>query len=108
MKVLLAFFVLCSALYGKELQVNPECTIYFSPQDHLGDKLQQLIRDESTSIRIAMYAFFHKKIAEALIAAKKRGVDVEVIVDPFSVKARGPLKKLADAGVKVLVWNPPH
>ena len=49
----------------------------------------------------------HRGVAKALIEAKKRGVDIELIVDPYSVKVRSPLKKMADAQIPIFVWNPP-
>lgn len=81
--------------------------VYFSPQDNLSDRLVRLINEETESIQTAIYCFTHREIAKALIAAKKRGVEVEVIVDPFSVKARTPIASLANAGITVLVWSPP-
>ncbi|MFS8563731.1 MAG: phospholipase D-like domain-containing protein [Rhabdochlamydiaceae bacterium] len=38
--------------------------------------------------------------------AKKRGVDVQVIVDKYSVKVRSSLAKMVDAGIFVSVWDP--
>lgn len=81
--------------------------LYFSPDGHVAEQLIALIDKEEKSIQTAVYSLSHRGIAKALIEAKKRGVAVEVIVDPYSVKARSPLKKLADAGVSILVWDPP-
>jgi phosphatidylserine/phosphatidylglycerophosphate/cardiolipin synthase-like enzyme len=82
--------------------------IYFSPQDHLSDRLISLINAEQKSIETAIYCFTHREIAKALIAAKKRGVEVEVIVDPFSVKIKAPLASLVKAGIPVYVFSPPE
>ncbi|MES2345129.1 MAG: phospholipase D-like domain-containing protein [Chlamydiota bacterium] len=82
--------------------------IYFSPQDHLSDRLISLIHAEKESIQTAIYCFTHREIAKALIAAKKRGVKVEVIVDAFSVKIKTPLASLEKAGIPIYVFSPPE
>ena len=85
----------------------PRYQILFSPEDHLADRLIALIDQEKKSIHAAVYCLTHYPIANALIKAHNRGVKVEILVDPFSVKARSPLKKLATQGIPLFVWNPP-
>jgi phosphatidylserine/phosphatidylglycerophosphate/cardiolipin synthase-like enzyme len=85
---------------------GPYATVYFSPDDHLEKRLIELIEKEKTSIQVCIYTFTHRSIANALIEAKKRGVDVEVIVDRFSVKIQSPLQKLIEANIPVQVWDP--
>jgi phosphatidylserine/phosphatidylglycerophosphate/cardiolipin synthase-like enzyme len=80
---------------------------YFSPKDHLAEQLISLIDQETRSIYVAIYTLSHRGIAEALIRAKKRGVEVEVIVDAFSVKARFPLNRMAKSGIPIFVYDPP-
>lgn len=81
-------------------------TLFFSPEDHLEKRLIDLIEREKRSIHVCVYALTHREVIAALIAAKKRGVDVEVVVDRFSVKASSPLRKLAEAFIPVAVWDP--
>jgi phosphatidylserine/phosphatidylglycerophosphate/cardiolipin synthase-like enzyme len=81
--------------------------VYFSPKDHLAEQLISLIDAEQKSIHAAVYTFSHRGISEALIRAKKRGVDVEVVVDAFSVKMRFPLLRLSRSGIPVFVFDPP-
>ena len=100
---ILSCVFLTSTISGSEQQTSK---LYFSPDDHLAERLVALIEKEQKSIHVAVYCLSHHGIAEALIQAKKRGVDVEVIVDPFSVKARFPLVRLARSGIPVYVWNP--
>lgn len=59
--------------------------VFFSPDDHPTDKLLSLIQQANTKIYAAVYMITDKNIADALINAKKRGVDVKVIVDASSV-----------------------
>lgn len=81
--------------------------VYFSPKDHLADKLIELIDQEQKSIQACIYCLTHPKIGEALMRAKQRGVSIQVIIDPFSVKRGSPITKMEKAGILVLVWNPP-
>jgi len=45
------------------------------------DRLVGLIESARTTLRVAMFTFTHPRLTDALIEARKRGVDVEVIVD---------------------------
>lgn len=86
--------------------VSPQATVYFSPEDQLAKRLIEEVHKEQKNLLVCVYAFTHRGIANALIDAKKRGVEVEVMVDRFSVKAGTPLHKIAEAGIPVHVWNP--
>jgi phosphatidylserine/phosphatidylglycerophosphate/cardiolipin synthase-like enzyme len=79
---------------------------YFSPEDHLEKQLIERIHKEKVSLYICIYTFTHRDIMDALVAAKKRGVNVEVIVDRFSVKVSAPLHRLVDASIPIFVWDP--
>lgn len=81
------------------------CEVYFSPQDQVAQKLIDLIDQETTSIKVAIYSMTHTGITKALIRAQERGVDLQVIVDPFSVKIRSSVNQLADADVPLFVWD---
>jgi phosphatidylserine/phosphatidylglycerophosphate/cardiolipin synthase-like enzyme len=62
------------------------------------------IGDAKQSIRVAAYGFTSKPIAEALLDAHKRGIDVEVVVDKSQATARYTAATfLADQGVPVRV-----
>src|SRR4051812_43534824 len=102
---LLFFLVgLTAPLWGSA--VTTHATVYFSPEDHLDKRLIEQIDKENKSIHVCIYTFTHRAIADALVEAKKRGVEVEVIVDRFSVKIKAPLQRLVDAGIPVFVWEP--
>lgn len=57
------------------------------------NRILNLIDGAKKSIRVAMYTFTRYDLAEALIRAQKRGVDVEVLIDRGS--AKGASKKVA-------------
>src|SRR3990167_5189204 len=61
------------------------CQAFFTPGDDLTALFIDRIATEQKSIHGAMYMFTDKKIAQALIDAKKRGVDVQMIIDQISM-----------------------
>lgn len=80
--------------------------IHFSPH-HGADvgctvAVDKMIGDAKRTIRMAAYGLTSEPIAEALIAAKTRGVDVQVTVDKSSEEGR-VVAKIAAAGVVVRV-----
>ncbi|MBY0529445.1 MAG: hypothetical protein K2P51_04565 [Rhabdochlamydiaceae bacterium] len=102
----LAFALCCSSITFTQLEALPSSEVYFSPEDHLAEKLIALIDKEPKSICAAVYCLMSGEISQALQRAKKRGVFVEVIVDPFSVKQRSPIGKLNEKGIVIHVWDP--
>jgi phosphatidylserine/phosphatidylglycerophosphate/cardiolipin synthase-like enzyme len=80
--------------------------IYFSEQTPLIERFISLINDEQKSIKLAAYCLRHNGIAKALIAAQKRGVFIEIIVDSFSVKSDSPIKKLTEKNICIYIWSP--
>lgn len=82
------------------------CQVYFSPKDHLSEKLVSLIEEEQTSIHAAIYCLTHRAISKALMEAKKRGVKVEIIIDRFSTRVKSPVGKMEEAGIAVFVFDP--
>lgn len=80
---------------------------FFSPDDDLQEKLISYIQAEQEAISIAIFSFTDKEIAQALCQAKKRGVHIEVIVDPGCLSDRfGKIACLRDAGINVYVYDP--
>lgn len=53
----------------------------FSPEGGAESLVLKTIRSAQKSIRVLAYSFTSKPIAEALVAAHKRGVDVRVVLD---------------------------
>jgi phosphatidylserine/phosphatidylglycerophosphate/cardiolipin synthase-like enzyme len=102
------YLFLCLALFSSlnAFVTSQNATVYFSPDDELEKRLISMIEQEQKSVRVAIYCMTHRGVAAALIDAKKRGVDVEIIVDRFSVKLKAPLAKMVEAGIPVYVWDP--
>ena len=86
----------------------PASAVHFSPKGGCADRVVQEIGRARREVLVLAYSFSSKPIAEALIAAHRRGVTVEVVLDhsnehePYS-----DLPLLAGAGVSVLV-DPHH
>lgn len=106
---MLGIFLICLGVIFNRVDAavqTQHAIVYFSPDDQVEKRLIGMIEKEQKSVHVAIYCMTHRGIANALIEAKKRGVMVEVIVDRFSVKVKGPLQKMADAGILVSVWDP--
>ncbi len=97
--VLLAFLFLRFPLAGEQVfaPIPAMCQVYFSPKDDLASRLVALIDEERESIKSAIYCLTHSGIMNALMRAHKRGVDVDLIIDPQSLKGHATLiKKMAE------------
>jgi len=53
----------------------------FSPQQGAIDLVLRTVNSAEKSIRVAAYSFTYPPIAEALVSAHRRGVDVKVVLD---------------------------
>lgn len=65
---------------------------YFSPDDHLQERLIALIDQETVSIKAAVFLVTDIKIVKALMKAYDRGVEVQLVVD--TSQSRGVLSKI--------------
>jgi phosphatidylserine/phosphatidylglycerophosphate/cardiolipin synthase-like enzyme len=86
--------------------------VAFSPAGGITGMVTNQIQNAKKSIQIQAYSFTSAEIIHALIAAKKRGVDVRIIIDKSNVNgedtSRGQKEKelldsLVDAGVPIKV-----
>ena len=76
--------------------------IYFSPEDDFKDKLIDLIDSANSNIYFLIYAFTDKDIADALIRAYNRGVDVKGVFDEdFNSNQYSKYDYLKNAGLDV-------
>ncbi|MBX9830586.1 FAM83 family protein [Candidatus Babeliales bacterium] len=81
--------------------------VYFSPNDKPGNELIKIIDEAKKKIHAAVYMFTDNKIATALINAKKRKVDVQVVVDKTTTECMyGKAYFLQANGVDVFVYSP--
>lgn len=99
-------------LFGTKAQVGtqtPQMNIngiqvfnYFSPVDHVMDKLVALVNDAHKSIRFMIFTFTDKDLADAIIDRNRAGVDVMGVIENRGA-SQGSLVPLACAKVPVKV-----
>ncbi|KLO22271.1 hypothetical protein X275_01995 [Marinitoga sp. 1197] len=56
---------------------------YFTPEDDLTNRIIKLINEANKKIHVMIFTFSKRQIADALIDAKKRGVDVKIIAEEY-------------------------
>lgn len=86
-----------------ELALHGRAQVAFTPGDDADGLVIDAIRQAKAQILVQAYSFTHRAIAEALIAARQRGVDVQVIADhdQDAHVATTRIGDLADSGVPV-------
>jgi len=81
---------------------DPRIDVLFSPGGGCAERIVEEIGAAKETVRVQVYIFTSKPIANALIAAKKRGVRVEVILDKSQEKMTyGRFRVLRRAGIPV-------
>ena len=114
--------LLCGALLGYSVQFVPieehgnaarqgapagEIELYFCPGDDCAERLVEFIGSAGESVHVMVYSFTKAEIAEALVDAGGRGVDVRVVMD--KTQAAGAYSKdefLTDGGIPVRLVDP--
>jgi phosphatidylserine/phosphatidylglycerophosphate/cardiolipin synthase-like enzyme len=96
-----------SFLLSLSVQAKPSTSeeeVYFSPKGGCAQAIVGNLNWAEKYVRVQAYSFTSKPIAEALIAAHKRGVDVKVLLDKSQPRARGgKIDMLVDAGIPVMI-----
>lgn len=67
---------------------DPSIEVAFSPHAGATDAVVAVIAEAKSSVHLAGYGFTSKPIAQALIDAHTRGVDVDVVLDKSNATAR--------------------
>lgn len=100
--VFMTFFVTCvlASVLGARTQV------FFSPDDQLTKKFVELIRSAKKSLIGAIYLISDKTIATEFVEAKKRGIDIKLVVDQMSTYNYGKAPMLAQEGIEVFLYSP--
>lgn len=81
--------------------------VLFSPDDDVTSTLVGLIESEKESILGAQYILSDRRVADALINARLRGVSIEIVFDRFCVNSPvGKAKMLSKAGIQAYEYNP--
>ena len=82
-------------------------TPYFSPKDKaILNSIIPIVNNSKSYIYMPAFVITHSKLANALIAAKQRGVDVKIILDATGVYSTGSkIKLLRDSKIPLKVEN---
>lgn len=75
-------------LPNKFILGNSSIEVYFSPQDKSSLRIIELIKNSKKYIYIPAFLITHTNIANELISAHNRGVDVRIIIDANSTSTR--------------------
>jgi phosphatidylserine/phosphatidylglycerophosphate/cardiolipin synthase-like enzyme len=77
----------------------------FAPWDNLEELVTDAIDQARKQVLVQAYLLTSKKLAHALIAAQRRGVDVRVLIDAEQLvrAASSTAPELADAGIAIWV-----
>ena len=85
---------------------NSEIEVYFSPQDKAAQRIIQLINNAKHYVYIPTFLITHKGITDAILNAKKRNVDIKIIIDANSVNTRNTKHKiLRESGILLKAEN---
>lgn len=101
--IALCVFV-ASKLFAAPVAIDGVCNVYFSPRGGVAASLVQFIGSAKGSVRVLAYNLTSGPVSNALIAAHKRGIDVQIVVDrsvPYSRKSALP--ELLAAGVPTYI-----
>lgn len=79
--------------------------VLFSPEDRPQKKLLTYLHEAKRKIYVAVYTFTDKDLAIALLDAKNRGVDVQLIVDISSVTSAYAKVFSIHPAVKIFVFE---
>ena len=97
-----------NALAGTEIPAVGHIEVAFSPNQGSEELIVKVIDSSHTEVRVLAYSFTSAPITQALLRAKKRGVQVMLVVDQKSNvneeksgKAQSALSALAYAGCEV-------
>lgn len=66
--------------------------VYFSPKGGCADAIEKKVDSAKKEILVAVYTFTSSQLAWALVRARKRGVDVKVVLDVS--EAENPFSKV--------------
>ena len=85
-------------------------SVCFSPAGNCQTELISAINNATKSIHVMIYEFSNTVIADALVAAEKRGVDVKVIMDgsEASTDNVAVVPILNQSGIPLKIYTPPQ
>lgn len=80
----------------------------FTPPSGCASRVVGAIENATTSIRMQAYGLTHPEIAMALVEAKKRGVDVSILLDRSNTTQKySKMQELQAAGIAIVIDKVP-
>ena len=102
---LMAVLIVLWSPFGRASEFNmTKCSVTFSPNGGTAAAIIAGIDNAKRTVRVLTYSFTSTAIADALINAHKRGVDVAVVIDKTAATGNGsalPLLQAAGVPYKV-------
>ncbi len=85
---------------------NTKIKVYFSPYDKIVQKIIPIIDSAQSYIYVPAFIITHEEFANALLRAKKRNLDVKIILDATSVSNKASKHKhLRNNGINLKTEN---
>ena len=82
--------------------------VFFCPEEQCAEQLISKINSAEKSIQIAIYSFTHDEIAGALLDAKSRDLEVQVLMESQQAGSEySDDERLAEAGIEVKFMENP-
>ncbi len=97
-----SFFGLNADTFSGVTLLEGDTQVFFCPEDNCAQNLIERIDLAKETINIAIYSFTNDDIADALIRAKARGVEVKVVFDYVQSSSEySDDEKLIEAGIEI-------
>lgn len=98
-------FELPSFARHKTIPATGTIELAFSPEDNATDLIVRAITEARKQVLVQAFSFTSREIATALIHAKRRGIDVQLIADLEQTEKieRNRIAEIASGGVPVLI-----
>lgn len=102
--VLLGMTFCTTATASDDNHYRVDAKVYFSPKGGATEALVNAISHAKKSIRVQAFLFSGSVIANALIDAHKKGIDVQVVVDTYGATSpKSKAKPVQASGIEVTV-----
>ena len=89
MKRLILAAILAISVSAEADQFGMTCDVYFSPNGGATQAIVDAVGRAKSSVFVLAYSYTSKPIADAIIAAKLRGIDVRLIADDSQLTSNG-------------------
>lgn len=95
--------------YSFRYQPTRQIEVFYNQDIQANQKIMQIIRDADQFVYFAVYTFTREDLKDALLGAKRRGLDVRGVTDREQSEKidlqKKNIKQLRDAGIPVAVQD---